>query len=83
MIARTQASLILFDGVCNLCKTWVRHFQLRHARDACYASCFAIDASGSDELKPARIHRQTSGQNSSNDPGGTQTSTCHVLTERH
>jgi predicted DCC family thiol-disulfide oxidoreductase YuxK len=24
MIARTQAPLILFDGVCNLCNAWVR-----------------------------------------------------------
>jgi predicted DCC family thiol-disulfide oxidoreductase YuxK len=24
MIARTQALLILFDGVCNLCNAWVR-----------------------------------------------------------
>jgi|SRR5215469_702201 predicted DCC family thiol-disulfide oxidoreductase YuxK len=42
MIARTQAPLILVDGVCNLCNAWVR-FVVR--RDPAGIFCFAAQQS--------------------------------------
>src|ERR1700730_9075729 len=44
-------------------------------------SSSAIGTNGSAELKSAKSHQRTSGRDSSNEPPGTRSSSCHVLVE--
>src|SRR6266849_8336957 len=41
----------------------------------------AIGTNGSAELKSAKSHQRTSGRDSSNEPAGTRSSSCHVPAE--
>jgi hypothetical protein len=55
-------------------------FPVQRAMPATVSSS-AIGTNGSAELKSAKSHQRTSGRDSSNEPAGTRSSSCHVLAE--
>src|SRR5258705_8089730 len=55
-------------------------FRVQRAMPAT-ASSSAVGTNGSAELKSAKSHQRTSGRDSSIEPAGTRSSSCHVLAE--